>query len=322
MIKYKQAKHVFKSPVVAKTKESEKSNLDWLGTIFKFSALLLLVVYLFAYGAAVGYASYFGIPQSTLYSSPTDLLGIASETIFHFTLHFFSTGGTVTTFWSFFESEFDLNFVYLSLVFGAAWFVLIYLLKHKQDISVSINKGQSFFFPKIKVHLSESKYISIIRSLGYGILASTTFFIVKIALFASILTFYLLILIAPVFGYSAAIKHAERDIIDPKNCDTIKTRVEFKANLEKQKVDKSKGIKVATEIPTANCVKVTYSDTKGSKTIAGRSVLAGSDYILIYETSGKATRIPLKTAVIEVANDAVLKEVELQNEKLLAVKAQ
>ena len=69
MIKYKQVKPVFKSSVQAKAVEPVKSRFDWLATVFKLSALFVLGIYLYGYGAAVGYASYFGIPQSALYSA-------------------------------------------------------------------------------------------------------------------------------------------------------------------------------------------------------------------------------------------------------------
>lgn len=322
MIKYKQAKPVFKTSVQAKVKESEKFSFDWLGTALKLSALLLLGMYLYGYGAAVGYASYFGIPQSALYSSSTDLLGIASETLYHFTLNFFSTGGIVAYFWSMVNSDFNIQYIYYGLAFSAAWFAIIYLAKIKQTTALMFNKFKNFFFPEIKIHLSESKLATIFRSLGYGFLSSIVFFIAKTVASVSVLIFYLLILIAPVWGYFAAINHAEVDIIRPAQCDPVQTRVQLIDALEKQKVEKSKGIKAAPVEHSSNCVKVTFTDDKGSKTIAGRSVLAGSDYILIYEMNGKTTRIPLKTAVIETANDAVLKEVELQNEKLLAKKAQ
>ncbi|HMS28108.1 MAG TPA: hypothetical protein PKC80_12165 [Burkholderiaceae bacterium] len=322
MTKYKQTKPVFKTSVQAKVNEPVKSSFDWLGTAFKLSAFLLLVVYLFAYGAAVGYASYFGIPQSTLYSSPTDLLGIASETIFYITLHFLSTGDKFLHLLSVIESDIDKQFLYQSLTFGIAWFLVIIFIKNGKVINVDIKKIKDILFPNLKIQLTESKFITIIRALGYGIFANIMFFIIKTVIFASLFVCYIFILAAPTFGYFATIQHAQRDIIRPENCDNSRTRVQFIDAIEKQKSDKLADVKKDAAKPAANCVKVTFPDAKGSKTIAGRSVLAGSDYILIYETNGKATRIPLKTAVIEVADDAVLKEVVMQNEKLLANKAQ
>ena len=131
-----------------------------------------------------------------------------------------------------------------------------------------------------------------------------------------------LFLLAPITGYQAASRHAEIEIIRPTKCSSLQTREQAIAVIDKQKAETLAGVKHQPTEAKASCVKVTYADDKGTKTIVGRSVIAGSDYILIYETNGKATRIPLKAAVVEAADDDVLKEVELQKNKIAASKAQ
>lgn len=320
MTKYKQAKPVFKTRVQAKVKEPEKSRFDWLGTAFKLSALLLFGIYLYGYGAAVGYAGYFGIPQSALYSSSTDLLGIASETLLHHTFYFFKSGDVYFHLWSFLKSTLNLVFI-CGLVVSCTWFVGISLGKNKQTPSFLIN-AKNLFLPDAKVHFIESTFATAARSIWHGIAAVIVMLFAQSVLLITIFVSFTFILLAAIIGYFAAINHAELDIIRPAKCDPVQTRAQLIDALEKQKVEKLKGIKAAPVEHTANCVKVTFSDDKGSKTIAGRSVIAGSEYILVYEMTGKTTRIPIKTAVIEAADDAILKEVELQNGKLLALKAQ
>lgn len=318
MINYKQPKAGFKPLAKAKIIESEKSSFDWLGTVFKLSALFLLGIYLYGYGAAVGYAGYFGIPQSALYSSSSDLLGIASETLLHHTFYFFKSGDVYFHLWSFLKST--LNLVLLcGLVVSSTWFVGISLGKNKQTPSFLIN-AKNFFLPDSKVHLNESTFATAIRSIWHGIVAVIVMLFAQSVLLIAIFVSFTFILLAAIIGYFAAANHVQLDIIRPEKCDVLQTRVQFLDTLEKQKIHKSKGIKVAPAEPTANCIKVTYKDDKGSKTIAGRSVIAGSEYILVYEMTGKTTRIPIKTAVIEAADDVVLKEVEQQNEKLSALK--
>jgi hypothetical protein len=320
MIKYKQPVAGFKPSVKAKIKAPEKSSFDWLGTVFKLSALFLLCIYLYGYGAAVGYAGYFGIPQSALFSSSSDLLGIASETLLHNTLYFFKTGGFFNYLWLILKSTFFIVLLYgFGVSFG--WFFGISLGKNKQ-IPAFLIKVKNFFFPNASVHLNESMFATAIRSIWLGILFILAAIAAQSVLIVAAFVSFMVILIATIFGYFAAINHAELDIIRPAKCDAMQTRVQFIDTLEKQKAAKLAGIMDSRVEHTANCVKVTFSDAKGSKTIAGRSVIAGSDYILVYEMSGKTTRIPIKTAVIEAADDTVIKEVEMQNEKLLAAKTQ
>lgn len=316
MTKYKQAKPVFKTGVQAKAQEPEKSKFDWLATVFKLSALFLLGIYLYGYGAVVGYASYFGIPQSALFNSSSDLLGIASETLLHHTLYFFNTGGVFGYLWLILKSTFNTVLMY-GLLVACVWFAIITIGKSKRARDY-LRSVLSSIFPEAQIQLSESVFKSFIRSIWHGILFVIASLTGQIAIICILFLVFILFLAAALFGYYAAVNHAGLDIIRPKKCDAIQTNAQFIDTLEKQKAAK---LAVAAE-QTANCIKVTYSDTKGSKTIAGRSVLAGSDYVLVYELNGKTTRIPLKTAVIETADDAVLKEVELQNAKLLAVKAQ
>ena len=311
MTKYKQAKPVFKTRVQAKVKEPEKTKFDWLATVFKLSALFLLGIYLYGYGAAVGYSGYFGIPQSALFSSSSDLLGIASETLLHHTLYFFNTGGVFGYLWLILKSTFNTVLLY-GLLVACVWFAIITIGKSKR-VRDYLRSVLSSIFPEAQIQLSESVFKSFIRSIWHGILFVIASLTGQIAIICILFLVFTLFLTAAVFGYYAAVNHAGLDIIRPKKCDVIQTNAQFIDTLEKQKAAK---LAVAAE-HTANCIKVTYTDTKGSKTIAGRSVLAGSDYILVYELNGKTTRIPLKTAVIEAADDAVLKEVELQNAKLL-----
>lgn len=324
MTKYKQAKPVFKTSVQAKALEPVESKFKWLGISFKLSAALLVIIYLYGYGAVVGYAAALGIPQTALYSSPFDLLVISTETFLYQTLDFVKTGDAYFHIWSFFKSIFPGIFIF-ALGF---WFIsyILNLLDKKKKINqkpfTASKRIKNFFFPESSALENESDSGTAIRSIWQTIAASIIVIISQLFIFIAILFLFILILVVPILGYIATTNHARQDIILPKLCDPILSRVQLIESLEKQKAPKIAGIKIEPVVPTANCIKVTYSDTKGSKTIAGRSVLAGSDYILVYEVIGKTTRIPLKTAVIETADDAVLKEVELQNEKLLAVKAQ
>jgi hypothetical protein len=321
MTQHKQTESNIGTNIQTKIETPQKSSFDWLGILFKLSALFLFSIYLYGYGAAVGYAEKFGIPQSALYSSSTDLLGIASETLLHHTLNFLKPGGVFFYLWAILKNSFDFMLL-LGLVFSFAWFIGISLAKRIKKIPKVLIKTKNFLFPDVKVYFIESSFATAIRSIWHGILfiiiALAAQSIVIIAFYAS----FIFILIAPILGYFAAANHAELDIIRPVKCDVIQTRVQFIEALDKQKTAKLAGIKDEPAKPTANCVKVTLSDTKVSKTIAGRSVLAGSDYILVYEMSGKTTRIPIKTAVIEAADDAVLIEVALQNEKLFTAKVQ
>ena len=320
MIKYKQPKAVFKPSVKAKIKAPTKSGFDWLGTVFKLSALFLLGIYLYGYGAAVGYAGYFGIPQSALYSSSTDLLGIASETLLHNTFYLFKTGSIYFHLWLYLKSNLNtMLFFGLGVCFVS--FAAVSLSKNKQA-PLLFNRSKNFIFPDTKLLSNESTGTTANRAIWHGILAIIASLVGQSVAFITIFILFAIILLAAIFGYFAAINHAELDIIRPEKCDAMQTRVQFIDTLEKQKAVKLAGIKETTVEHTANCVKVTFSDAKGSKTIAGRSVIAGSDYILVYEVSGKTTRIPIKTAVIEAANDSVLSEVELQNSKSASIKAQ
>lgn len=320
MIKDKQPKTATEASVQAKATEPKKSSFDWLGTVFKLSALFLFGIYLYGYGAAVGYAGYFGIPQSALYSSSTDLLGIASETLLHQVLGLLNAGDVYFHLWSFLKSIFSV-ILFIGLGVWFVSFAAVSLSKNKQ-IPVFSNKSKNFLFPDTKSLSNESTSTTAIRAIWHGILAILASLIGQSVVFIAIFISLAFISLAAIVGYFAALNHAELDIIRPTKCDPILTRIEFIDTLEKQKVTRSAGIKDAPALHTANCVKVTFSDDKGSKTIAGRSVIAGSDYILVYEMSGKTTRIPIKTAVIQAANDAVLSEVELQNSKLPSVKAQ
>lgn len=315
MTKYKQAKPVFKTGVQTKAVEPVKSKFDWLATVFKLSALFVLGIYLYGYGAVVGYAGYFGIPQSALFSSSSDLLGIASETLLHHTLYFFNTGGVFGYLWLILKSTFNTVLLY-GLLVACVWFAIITIGKSKRARDY-LRSVLCSIFPEAKIQLSESVFKSFIRSIWHGILFVIASLTGQIAIICILFLVFTLFLTAAVFGYYAAVNHAGLDIIRPKKCDAIQTNAQFIDTLEKQKAAKLAVTALVPAEHTANCIKVTYSDTKGSKTIAGRSVLAGSDYVLVYELNGKTTRIPLKTAVIETADDAVLKEVELQNAKLL-----
>ena len=168
MIKYKQAKPVFKTSIQAKVNEPEKSKFDWLATVFKLSALFLLGIYLYGYGAVVGYAGYFGIPQSALFSSSSDLLGIASETLLHHTLYFFNTGGLFGYLWLILKSTFNTVLLY-GLLVACVWFAIITIGKSKRARHY-LRSVLSSIFPEAQIQLSESVFKSFIRSIWHGIL--------------------------------------------------------------------------------------------------------------------------------------------------------
>lgn len=322
MIKDKLPKAAAEASVPAKATEPKKSSFDWLSILFKLSALFLFGVYVYGYGAAVGYAGYFGIPQSALYSSSTDLLGIASETLLHHIFYFFKDD-VYSQYFVFLKSN-STNLIFIGIVTFIASFASISFYKSKKAVEQTtalLIKAGNIFLPTVKTLLDESTIATAIRSIGYSILSVIIYLTAQTILIIAIFISFSFVFFAAILGYYAAMNHAEQDIIRPAKCDAMHTRVQFIDTLEKQRTPKLAGIKDTPMEHTANCVKVTFSDTKGSKTIAGRSVIAGSDYILVYELSGKTTRIPIKTAVIEAANDAVLKEVELQNGKLLAINA-
>lgn len=320
LFKHNQVRPVFKTKAKPKFEAPAKSKLDWLGTVFKLSALCVFVFYLYGYGAAVGYAGHFGIPQSALISSPSDLLGIASETLLHQTLHFFNTSGVFAYIWSVLKSTVSLFLIY-GLLFALLWFAIITIVKNERRRAY-LSRITNSIFPAAIVQLNESLFKTFVRSIWHGILFVTANLAAQSALLFAIFAVFIGVVSVTIIGYSAARSHAEQDIIRPINCASIHSRVQFLDSLEKQNTAKSAGTKAAPTEKRANCVKVTFTDAKGTKTIAGRSVIAGSDYILVYETNGKATRIPLKAAVVEAADDDVLKEVELQKNKIAASKAQ
>ena len=87
---------------------------------------------------------------------------------------------------------------------------------------------------------------------------------------------YLFILIPAILGYFATTRHLEKQIIRPTECAALQPGAQVIAALDKLKAETLAEDKHALSETKAGCIKVTFTDDKVTKTIAGRSVIAGS----------------------------------------------
>ena len=313
MVKLRHAKSASEINSQLNKVNPEKSSLDWMGTIFKFSAILLVCIYVYGYGAVVGYASYFGLPLSAVYSSTSDLLSISYETLFYQILNNFSIQHLTKTFVYLFKEN-AVNFALTGILIAVIWFSITQFSK----INKQKNINREFkLIPEDNILLSENTKKTLMRSSLYGIAGSVLLVAIQFSFIIFAFLISTLFLLTGMTGYSAALQHVEHHIIRPINCDPIHTRLSLIKHFDKQK---NKKVETVYLEPTANCIKVTYSDSQGRKIIAGRSIFAGSEHILIYETTGKVTRIPIKNAIIESADDSILEEVAKLNAKKISEK--
>jgi hypothetical protein len=279
----------------------QRTSFDWLlsfgSIVLVFTTLLILL----GYGVALAAEVHLGVPHSTLFISPLDLLDLSSIAL----NGFFAIGAQALTSVKFYRMIIEqaswpiwLSVACLGLLFVYRWL--------EQPITYVVRWLQtklSLFVPQT-IRVREDRTLLAVIKLSALAIAVPVVMVVSLA---GVLGIFAVIAMFPVYGMAAGEYHLKTWVVGPERCMPVVGRQE-----RLRVLTAAASAAEAREAPRAKSEKVVHcvSMTRDDKTYAGRVAFSTSSALVLFTpSSGAVRRVPLDGATVEVvATDEVRPE--------------
>lgn len=282
----------------------QRTSFDWLLSFGSIVLLFTTLLILLGYGVALAAEVHFGVPHSTLFISPLDLLDLSSIAL----NGFFAIGAQALTSVKFYRMIIEQASwpIWLSVTCLGVLFVYRWLEQPTIYVVRWLQTKLSSFVPQT-IRVREDRTLLAVIKLAVIKLSALAIAVpvVMVVSLAGVLGIFAVIAMFPVYGMAAGEYHLKTWVVGPERCMPVVGRQE-----RLRVLTAAASAAEAREAPRAKSEKVVHcvSMTRDDKTYAGRVAFSTSSALVLFTpSSGAVRRVPLDGATVEVvATDEVL----------------
>ena len=267
-----------------------KQNSDSEFGLFKFSAAavaaLSLTLILLGFGVSLAVESRLALPHSSLYESSVELLDLGSVAVIEILPKLFKNLGEIRTYLDM------ILHMWGSLWYAIAFYVLavvvVFYLKYVRKVDFKAKKDEA------KAFLGQGNEKGFVVRACLFLLLFLAGLLSPVIVYFSLALGMLVLAFVPMLGWMAGLAYIDEVAMNDRACAPLPSVQIHLARKAQQASGKSAEAKDEPEL--AQCVKV----SKDGEEISGRLVLSTSKAVVLYLPNGKARRVPLGDALVEV----------------------